>query len=417
LLRGSGLVGTTVVQEGQPVPDGAPGELVDFFGGGRAKFNDLNQYAFTLRARNGDLATKQKGMFYDGANFSVVRQESDPAVGLLDLAPNPSGDELFGNSFGSFHPLNSGEIGSHDDTITNIHSSRRPALFYGDKAFRQVNVSSVEGNTWTDFDFNRFYTTPDGNTWCALGDIVGGDQVLAVNDAITLRAGQPIGTSSVVVTGVNGFDLIANGDVYARGNQAVGDWAALGDELLAATGEPITTGAEETWGETFLCCTGNENGDNVVCGTTVNIDPAIDSVVVLSGERVVVREGDPVDLDGNGVFDDDVFIGRGNPVLPAFQPDDMFLTNDGFLYFFAPLRDGAGNDLGTFGTGGDAFLRVRVLSCAGDLDLDGQVGFTDLTILLSDWGPCPGCPSDLDGDDDVGFTDLTTLLAAWGPCD
>jgi hypothetical protein len=52
----------------------------------------------------------------------------------------------------------------------------------------------------------------------------------------------------------------------------------------------------------------------------------------------------------------------------------------------------------------------------GDFDGDGSVGFSDLTSLLNNWGPCPGCPQDLNGDDVVGFADLTTLLSNWGPC-
>lgn len=55
-------------------------------------------------------------------------------------------------------------------------------------------------------------------------------------------------------------------------------------------------------------------------------------------------------------------------------------------------------------------------ACFGDLDGDGNVGFSDLVAMLGAWGPCVGCPADLDGNDDVGFTDLTALLAAWGPC-
>ncbi|NNM27735.1 MAG: hypothetical protein HKO59_17470 [Phycisphaerales bacterium] len=54
--------------------------------------------------------------------------------------------------------------------------------------------------------------------------------------------------------------------------------------------------------------------------------------------------------------------------------------------------------------------------CAGDVDFDGDVGFTDLLAVLAAWGPCPDCPADQDGDGDVGFTDLLVVLAAWGPC-
>lgn len=46
-----------------------------------------------------------------------------------------------------------------------------------------------------------------------------------------------------------------------------------------------------------------------------------------------------------------------------------------------------------------------------DLDGDGQVCGSDLTILLGNWGGC--CSADLDGDGTVGGSDLTLLLAAW----
>jgi hypothetical protein len=55
-------------------------------------------------------------------------------------------------------------------------------------------------------------------------------------------------------------------------------------------------------------------------------------------------------------------------------------------------------------------------TCAEDLDGDDTVGFTDLTQLLGQWGPCVACPEDLDVDGTVGFTDLTQLLGKWGPC-
>jgi hypothetical protein len=59
-------------------------------------------------------------------------------------------------------------------------------------------------------------------------------------------------------------------------------------------------------------------------------------------------------------------------------------------------------------------------ACDEDLDGSGDVGFSDLTALLSAWGPCPAppaeCPADFDGSGDVGFADLTQLLSAWGNC-
>ncbi|MEE8156341.1 MAG: dockerin type I domain-containing protein [Phycisphaerales bacterium] len=56
-------------------------------------------------------------------------------------------------------------------------------------------------------------------------------------------------------------------------------------------------------------------------------------------------------------------------------------------------------------------------SITGDLDNDGQVGASDLLILLSNWGPCEdcaACAADLDGNGVVGASDLLILLSNWG---
>ncbi|MEE8155121.1 MAG: hypothetical protein V3T53_09245, partial [Phycisphaerales bacterium] len=57
-------------------------------------------------------------------------------------------------------------------------------------------------------------------------------------------------------------------------------------------------------------------------------------------------------------------------------------------------------------------------SGSADLNGDGQVGASDLLILLASWGPCPDppecCPADIDGDGQVGASDLLILLSQWG---
>ena len=50
----------------------------------------------------------------------------------------------------------------------------------------------------------------------------------------------------------------------------------------------------------------------------------------------------------------------------------------------------------------------------GDINGDGQVDGSDLTILLGNWGPCAGCPADINGDGQVDGSDLTILLGNWG---
>jgi hypothetical protein len=67
----------------------------------------------------------------------------------------------------------------------------------------------------------------------------------------------------------------------------------------------------------------------------------------------------------------------------------------------------------------DRMLDIERSPCAGtsDLDGDGAIGFRDLVLLLSDWGPCSGhCPEDIDADRQVGALDLQGLIAVWGRC-
>ena len=54
--------------------------------------------------------------------------------------------------------------------------------------------------------------------------------------------------------------------------------------------------------------------------------------------------------------------------------------------------------------------------CPYDLDGDGNVGITDLLLLLGDFRSCNGSPADFDGDGCVTVADLLILLANWGPC-
>lgn len=70
-------------------------------------------------------------------------------------------------------------------------------------------------------------------------------------------------------------------------------------------------------------------------------------------------------------------------------------------------------DIGAYEAAGTAMTPPAI----ADLDGDGWVASSDLTILLASWGPCAVgcCAADLDIDGIVGSADLTILLAGWGP--
>ena len=379
LLLGGGTTGTMFAQEGQPVPGGLPTEVVDFFGSGLGRFNGADQLAYSLRARGGSTSTHQKVVYFDGASSSIAFQMGDPYTGLVDSPVGASGDELVGNSVGSIHLLDDGTIGAQDGTIANIASSQRPAIFYDRAMFHQANVTTVldlagTGSVLVDgIATNGFYSSPDGAHWIALVDVdpsFSTSYAVVVDGQVRIENGQPLPGTPLVVGATNNVQIAASGDWFARGrddsstSSSAPDWAVRSGTPTAATG--VTLAGSESYGTIFYAFTGNSVGDWALACNTDSADPSADEVLVWNGQ-VVAREGDPVDVDGNGSFDDGAFLGRGNSASSAFQPDALALTDDNELYVLAFLNDGAGNDLGSipaFGTP-DALIRIQLGASCG----------------------------------------------------
>lgn len=109
------------------------------------------------------------------------------------------------------------------------------------------------------------------------------------------------------------------------------------------------------------------------------------------------------DIDQNGVVDAadvDMFV-------LAFDGDSEDCNNNGY----ADLRDIA---LGVSQDSNNDGIPDECTNCPADVDGDGAVGGSDLTLVLAGWGS-PG-DSDVNGDGATNGTDLAVLLAAWGPC-
>lgn len=435
LLIGSGLTGDMFAQEGQPFQGGVAGEQYDFFDGtaNPASFDTTGNIGFSARAQGGSSAVDEKVVVYNATTevHTIVVQEGDPALGLFDYPPNPSGDEIFGSSIGSVHLRDDGLVGFVNTPIGNCHSFRYPAFFVGDTSFRQSGVSLIDGFTWDSFDYDDCGGTPDGLHWYAKGDIESvpdtSDRILAVDNDIELREGSVVPGSTMIVAEVFHTKMVSNGDWFSRGDDAADDdWAVYNGTVVAETGDEIGTTGEHL-GNTFLSFRGNRVGDWVLVANTDDADTSRDTVILLNGQ-VVIREGDPIDLDGNGAFDDDVFIGRGTATSSAFATNDIFLGDNGMLYFIAPLRNAAGEDLGSdppFGSGGEAFLRVH-LGCPpqqGDFDGDGDADLDDYAefegCLTGPGGglaqPTCAC-GDFGGDQDVDLEDFREFQEAFtGP--
>ncbi len=124
--------------------------------------------------------------------------------------------------------------------------------------------------------------------------------------------------------------------------------------------------------------------------------------------QIVTQGTTPVPV----LLDDSPAIDAGDT---ADLPRDLFdLDHDGEEYEPSPIdylaaarADGPAPDAG-------AVERATSHNDAADLTGDGVVGPSDLTVLLSMWGPCPApCPADFNDDASVDGGDLTILLGAW----
>lgn len=76
---------------------------------------------------------------------------------------------------------------------------------------------------------------------------------------------------------------------------------------------------------------------------------------------------------------------------------------------------------GANGAQGEGLLTIScgpppVEFCPEDINEDGVVDVSDLLLLFSAWGVCPGCAADINDDGVVDVSDLLALFAAWGDC-
>jgi len=351
LIIGSGVTGAVGVQEGTQAPWAAAGELVGLLDESLS-INDSGHYAFATNLGGTAPTTADEQIVGWTGAFSAVATEGD---GVPGFAGEVYGISLFsplisnGGAFGFGAPTTVGALGSDFDDF----------LIFNNTVVAQEGVTVPGGSTdaWDLFDTNDFYVAGDGVRWLAQGDVLGdtaADDVVVVNGNVAIREdGAIAGIAGPVETILESF-MNSNGDWFARGDvDSQEDWVVVNGLLAAQSGDTVPGGLpgetydDAVFSSTFFSMTGDGAGNYVLGATTSNADPLADAVLVYNNDFVFARQGDPVDLDGNGLFDDDLY-------LNVFNNDDAFLTPDGWYYFTADLMD----ELGV--AAGQAFLRMRV---------------------------------------------------------
>ncbi len=323
-------------------------------------------------------------------DWTLIAQEGDAIPGL----PNDAyGTSLNGPSIladgkvGWLAPSTAGALPTTEDSLALLGNDVAVSII----AQEGVTTPTGSANPWQLFDTQDFYLDATGANYILQGDTTAAtteDDIVVVNGAVVLQENAPIPGAKVLDvidgSGIVDVHMGSAGDWMSRGDFDVTDqdWLVYNGDIIALTGDAVPGGEKgETFSDAifsacFFSMTANGKGSFVFGATTSNPDEFRDAVLVLNGKSVILRQGDAIDLDGNGELDDDTFI-------DVFNNDDMFLTDDMKLFFTADIMDGKNADLG------QAYMMVDLdqigfpcLQC-GDSNCDGTVSVGDINFFVA----------------------------------
>ncbi len=313
---------------------------------------------------NGDVAFSVNTTHATTADEHIIRRNANGTWDVIaregDASPIAGG--AYGTVLDSAHILNSGAVGYIGTGLTGLTTTTNAAAFRGGAVVAQkgVDVPGGQASLWQNFTVDEFYSSADGAHYMLQGDTDGPtttDGVIVVDGQVVIQEGVTVlsGFSNAVSTTNRESFMMSNGDWYARGSNATDnlDWVVQNGNVIARTGDTITGSTTERFSDTagftatFFFMAGDNLGNYVVGGVTDAADPNTNAVLVYNGNTVLIREGAMVDINGDGLMNDDAFVS-------VFNNDDGFLTDDGHFYFTADLRDAAGASIG------QAFLVMEV---------------------------------------------------------
>jgi len=348
--------GVVVQQEGAPANwlDGAANSLGSFQ---RVSINSSGDLLFEGRVPNSSGITLSHLPSFINGEWGFAAREDDPCPAL-------PGTTYF-SAFFQPQITDAGAVGFTTSLDGMIPGWASRVLLLDDEVLlqRRVTVPPGQVGSLPVVDIGSFQVSGDGEHWVTYAGLEGNvmSTVVIVDGAVVIQ-------EEVVLEGA-GYDepVLRNGIGWANMDRA-GHWYVRAEvegsrdefvlrdgHVIAATGQPVVAGEPALWKWTqaldnFHLHTGNARGDFVVAGFTV--DDRGGPRVVLNGSVPVLEYGDPIDLDGNGLFDDGLFFER-------VQDDSAFLTDDLTLYAVIRLMGAPG----VFG--GSALVAI---------DLDGSLG-------------------------------------------
>ena len=322
--------------------------------------------------------TQSPGINASGADLVATWQASDTTL-LMVRGALPEGVHWMG-WMTSMPPVGTASVCVH-------HPNAFPqAISFGTKTGTSNACGASSGPNWNIVNWS-------------LGVTEGGSSGSGLYDEAThmLYGTLTCGTSSCSNT--SGWDGFGRWDVALNAGGLSAFMAAGSDDALepddsCATPRALTAGTQSGL-------------------VAKRVSPDWYAIDVQPGDRLVI---DATFVHANGDIDFRVWdaCGAPSPLAEAMgdtNDEHLVVTNTGTsstLLLEVFLSTDTRNDYALA-------LDVRP-PCPEDLDGDGEVGGSDLAILLLDFGPCTACAGDLDGDGEISGADLSLVLLSFGNC-
>lgn len=365
VYTGVGTTGTFRVQEG--VTAIQSGRTIDSASiDTKVSINDAGSFALTGNLSGTTTDDESIIAGTSGGVLSVAYQEGQSigtpatftgpvALGVTLDSPGVSNSGAI--SFRAFG-VTGGGAGTGNNTVGFRNNVSSTDLRLGTTA-----PSNLAARTYDGVFSGDYWSDAVGANWFAVASVNGAtadDGVVVLNNAVVIQEGvTAFGTGTALTFSENAMDPSGRWFVRGSNSAATGgqDWIAYGDttgaySTVALTDQPIVPSSTENWTDdagftaTFFLFAGDNNGNYVVGGVTDAADTSANAVLIYNGLTEVLREGDAVDLNGDGLLNDGAFVS-------VFNNDDAFLSGDS-LYFTADLKDASGASLG------QAFMVLQV---------------------------------------------------------
>ncbi len=349
-----------------------------------------NSGAWSVVARQGDPVPFDNTRFWSGSGFDVAGVSADGAAvsfRAINANTNPPTTAV------AYLVVNGVPV------ATTGLTTPTGQLTSPDRAYDSAGASTY------------FRVSADGATWIAAASLSGttsNDDLVVVNNAVVSQESFPF-ASTTANSRFAGPDISGSGArTFFRGQATdnATNWIARDTTIVAQTGQPIITGSTELWANqtgfsrTFFQVDGNDAGNYIIIGGTNAAAPG-NAVVTYNTARVLLRQGDPVDINNNGAFDDNAFAYLNNVGGELYT---AFLSNDNYAYITVELRDAALVDLG------EAVIRIPT----NPADYNGVGGLTvqDIFDFLS--GYFAADPrADFNGAGGITVQDIFDFLSAY----